>query len=79
VSVRRRRSRALSDAQLRMLRAVKASGNPCDGLSGRSAHGGATCTLSSLQRKSLLRFDTVTDGWVLTAAGDVALAEGFSK
>ncbi len=67
----------LSYAQFRMLRAVRASGDPWSGLVGRSAHGGAARTLAALQRKALVRFDKGTEGWILTAAGEAALAEGW--
>lgn len=58
----------LSPSQLRMLRNIADGKAPTDGISGRSAHGGAAATFASLHRHGLV------SGMNVTAAGRQALA-----
>lgn len=67
------KERPLSHAQLRMLRSVGRGGKPLDGVFGQAAHGGASGTIASLQRRNLLVFDGKR--WKLTRAGVDLLAE----
>jgi hypothetical protein len=60
-------SAALSPAMLDMLRNLAAGKSPTAGLTGRSAMGGASGTLTALHRRGLLK------DMVVTAAGHEAL------
>jgi len=64
----------LTPAQVAMMRNELAGRNICAGLSGRSAHGGATWTMQALLRKGLLR-----RAGGLTPTGEAALRAHDSK
>lgn len=65
------REGAMSPAQLHMLLNIRDYADPWRGISGRSAHGGATGTMFVLKRKGLIYHTGMA--WVLTDAGKQAL------